>query len=137
MSHCSMIDRLGSIVTALAVVLSVVSLSAHHSFAAVFDASKRVTLSGRLTKVDWRNPHIAFSLEAKARGNGGQTESWVIEAGPPNFFQSRNIPKSAFEKAVGQIVTVEAFRARNGALYASLLKITFPDGKSVTSSLGA
>jgi hypothetical protein len=127
--------RIGCALTAVAILVATASLSAHHSFAAVFDASKRVTLTGRLTKVDWRNPHIAFSLDAK--GDRGQPESWVIEAGPPNFFQSRGIAKSEFEKAVGQPVTVEAVRARNGSLFGSLLKITFPNGKSVTSALGS
>jgi hypothetical protein len=34
------------------------SLSAHHSFAAEFDANKTVTLKGTVTKLEWTNPHI-------------------------------------------------------------------------------
>jgi len=126
-------SRLGSTLTTLAVLLAAGSAAAHHSFATVFDASKPVTLIGTLTKVEWKNPHIAFSLDAK--GEHGQPESWVIEAGPPNFFLRHNIVRTDF--AIGRRVTVEAVRARNGSLFGSLLKLSFANGKSVTSSLGS
>ena len=44
-------------VTAI-VVMGAARLGAHHSFAAEFDASKRVTLKGVVTRVHWPNPHI-------------------------------------------------------------------------------
>ena len=120
---------------ALAMLLAAGPLWAHHSYAVVFDPSKTITLTGSLTRVDWRNPHIEVSLDAK--GDRGQTETWVIEGGPPRFFQSKSVDKSEFLEAIGQTVTVEALRARDGSLFGSLLKITFPDGKSVTSAPGA
>jgi hypothetical protein len=43
------------------VLMGAARLGAHHSFAAEFDASKRVTLKGVVTRVDWRNPHIYVS----------------------------------------------------------------------------
>ena len=58
----------------------------------------------------------------------------MIEGGPPVFFRNRNVSRSDFEKAIGQTVTVEVHRARDGTLFGSLLKISFPDGKSLTSS---
>ena len=33
------------------------ALAAHHSFAAEFDASKAIRVTGTLTKVEWTNPH--------------------------------------------------------------------------------
>ena len=112
-----------------AVLLAAGSLWAHHSFSAVFDLSKKITLTGTLTKLDWRNPHIEVFVEAK--GDRGQAEAWVIEALPPSFFRTRNISKSDFEKAIGQPVTVEAVRARDGSLYGLMQQITFSGGKSV------
>lgn len=128
MSH-----RTGIALTIIAVLLAAGSASAHHSFASVFDASKPVTLMGTLTKVEWKNPHITFSLNAKS--NHGQPESWVIEAGPPSYFLRHNIARSDF--AIGQPVTVEAVRARNGSRFGSLLRLSFANGKSVTSALGS
>lgn len=126
---------IGRAVGVIAVFLSAESLPAHHGFRVVFDDSKEITLTGTLTKVDWINPHIELSLAVKS--DRGAVEAWVIEAGPPSFFRGRNISRSEFEKGVGQTVTVEVLRAKNGSPLGSLLKVTFADGKSVTSSPGA
>jgi uncharacterized protein DUF6152 len=111
--------------------ISTVSLTAHHAYTVAFDVSKKVTLTGTLTKVDWRNPHIEISLDA--RGDRGQVEAWVIEGGPIGFFSRNKVSRSDFEKGLGQTVTLEVYRARDGKLLGSLLKITFADGKSLTS----
>ena len=129
-----MSTRIGSALTAIGVFLAAGLLSAHHSTTLNFDASKTFTLSGTLTKVDWRNPHIELSLDAK--NVHGQVETWAIEAASPGFFRSRNVSKSDFVQAIGQSVTVDVYRARDGNLSGTLLKITFPDGKSVTSVPG-
>ena len=114
--------------TALVLALSVVPGSgwAHHSSAVFFDLAKRVSLTGTLTKVDWRNPHIQFSLEAK--GDKGQSELWVIQSGPPGLMKNHSISKASFEKAIGQTITVEASPARDGSRSAELKLIRFPDG---------
>lgn len=126
--------RIGSALTALAVFLAAGSLWAHHGYAVVFDVSKTVTLTGTIAKLEWRNPHIELSLDAKS--DRGQLEAWVVEAASPGFFRSRNVSKSDFVQAIGQGVTVDVYRARDGNLSGTLLKITFPDGKSVTSVPG-
>jgi uncharacterized protein DUF6152 len=127
--------RTGTALAALAILLGTSQLWAHHGYAALFDITKRVTLTGTLTKTDWRNPHIELSLDV--RGDSGQMEAWVIEGAPPRFFQAKGLSKSEFAKAIGQTVTIEALRAKDGSLLGSLLKITLPDGKSVTSAPGA
>jgi hypothetical protein len=124
--------RIISASIALAILLTG-SLSAHHSAGAVFDFSKTLTLTGTLTKVDWRNPHIHVSLEAKS--DRGQVETWVMEVASPKWFRDRNVSKSEFETAIGQIVTVEGFHARDGSRNGYLEKITFRDGHSVVGFL--
>lgn len=126
--------RCGSIVIVLALFWAVGSLRAHHGFGALFDTSRRLTITGTLTKVDWRNPHIELSLEVK--NDRGQPESWVIEGGPPNFFARKQIGKTDFESAVGRTVTLEVYRSRDGNLLGYLVKLTLPDGKSLTGDAG-
>ena len=114
---------------ALAVVLAAGSAWAHHNMSALFDFNDRVTLSGTLTKIDWRNPHIGLTVDAK---EGNQVQSWSIEGPPPGFFRARDINKTDVE-ALGKTVTAEASRARDGS-HSGLLRImTLPDGKVVSA----
>jgi uncharacterized protein DUF6152 len=102
---------------------------AHHSPSAVFDMANRFTVSGTLTKVDWFNPHIEVYLDAK-KGDGS-VENWKFESNPPSWFRRVGLAREDIAKGLGQTVTIEGVRAKNGGLYGYLLKITFPDGNSL------
>ena len=115
--------------SAVVALLATASLWAHHSTTAVFDMGKKVTLTGTLTKIDWINPHIAVSIQAK--GEGGKVEDWNFESNPPAWFRRVGVGRADFAKAVGQTVKVEGVRAKDGTLYGYLLKITMPDGTSL------
>jgi hypothetical protein len=112
------------IVAGLAVLLASASLWAHHSTTAEFDVAKRLTLSGTLTKVDWVNPHIVVFIDAKG-------EAWKFESNPPAWFKRVGVNRADFAKAIGQAVTVESNRAKDGSTYGYLLKISFADGNSL------
>ncbi len=105
------------------------SLSAHHSPSAVFDMEKKFRVAGTLTQVDWINPHIVVFLDAKK--DDGSAETWKFESNPPSWFRRVGIARNDLAKAIGQNVTVEGARAKNGSLYGYLLKITFLDGNSL------
>ena len=66
------------------------SASAHHNMSAVFDFSDRVTLTGTLTKIDWRNPHIELIVDAKIDVH--QVQTWSIEGPPPRKTIERENP---------------------------------------------
>ena len=112
------------------IVVATGTLSAHHNMSAVFDFNARFTRTGTLTKLDWRNPHIGLSVDAK--GDQGQVEAWTFEGPSPGFFRSRNVNKSHFEAAINQTVTVEASRARDGSRSGLIRMITLPDGTVVS-----
>jgi hypothetical protein len=84
---------------ALSIFLAAGSLSAHHSPSAEFDMSKRFTLAGTLTKVDWINPHIVVNVEAK--GEGGKLESWRFESNPPSWFRRVGVSRSEIARGIG------------------------------------
>ena len=115
----------------LAGVLASASLtSAHHSTTAEFDVTHRMTVSGTLKKVDWVNPHIVVFIDAKGEGGGG-VAAWKFESNPPAWFRRVGVSRADFAKAIGQTVTVEHNRAKDGSQYGYLLKITYADGNSL------
>lgn len=125
--------RTGSVLAVLLILLAG-SLWAHHSVSAVFDRSQTVTITGTLTKLDWRNPHMEFIVEAKA--DRGQVKVWVIQGASINAFLNQNITRSDFEQAIGQTLTVEAHPAKEGSRYGAFaVKIMFSDGRSARLSV--
>jgi len=115
---------------ALGVLLAAGTVWAHHSRTVVFDVNQRFTRTGTLTKVDWRNPHIYFSVEAK--NDQGQMETWLFEGPAPVVLRNMHVGKIDFENAIGKAVKVEANRARDGSLKGLMWIITLPDGKAVS-----
>ena len=104
--------------------------SAHHNMSAIFDFDQRFTRTGTLTKTDWRNPRIGLSVNAQ--GDQAPMVTWSFEGPSPKFFRVRGISKSHFQNAIGETVTVEASRARDGSLSGLIRMITLPDGTVVS-----
>jgi hypothetical protein len=120
-----------SVLAGAALVLLVVAASAlaHHSPSAIFDMSRRIAVKGTLTKIDWINPHIVLAVDSA--GEGGAIEHWTFESNPPSWYRSVGLVRADFAKAIGQAVTVEGVRARDGTLFGYMQKITMPDGTSL------
>jgi hypothetical protein len=104
---------------------------AHHNMSAAFDFNQRFTRTGTLSKVDWRNPHIYLTVDAKS--DQGEAETWSFEGPPPGFFRQRDIGRSHFEDSLSKMVTVEASRARDGSLSGLIRQITLADGTVVSA----
>ena len=98
---------------------------------AVFDFNDRVTVTGKLTAIDWRNPHTYFTVEAK--GATGATETWQIEGPSPSFFRIRDVGKPDFEDSVGKTVTVELSRSRDKSRSGLIRTFTLANGKIVSA----
>ncbi len=97
----------------------------HHAFAAEFDDTKPVKLRGKITKMEWINPHAWMHLQVT--DEDGNTENWMIEAGPPGALVRRGWSKSSVRP--GTEVLVEGYQATDGALRANGRDVTFPDGR--------
>jgi len=111
--------------TALAVTLATVSLAAHHSFAAEFDAESPVQLRGVVTGMDWVNPHSWIHLDVK--NEDGTVTKWMIESATPNTLLRRGFTKSSLP--VGTEIVVYGYRAKNGANRANGRDVMLPGGK--------
>ena len=119
--------KLAITVGALWVMIAAAPAVAHHSFAAEYDSTQPVKVTGVLTKVEWTNPHIWFYLDVKDAK--GAVTTWGFSAGPPGVLQRRGIPKSVLK--IGEVIVVEGFRARDGSANASGGTVTFTDGRRV------
>ena len=94
---------------------------AHHSFAAEFDADKKVTLKGTVTKVEWTNPHVWFYINVKDEKTGQMT-NWGAEMGPPHGLQRRGWRRETLK--LGEEITVDGSMAKNGTKRINASKVT-------------
>jgi hypothetical protein len=102
--------------------------SAHHSFAAEFDANKCMDLTGTFTSFEWQNPHGYFHLDVKE--NDGSVTPWTFETVSLSTLKRSGTEKKDFADNVGKTVTVRACLAKNGAKNrAAAETIKFPDGQ--------
>jgi hypothetical protein len=97
---------------ALALAASSTPAAAHHSFAAEFDGSKIVTLEGKVTKVDWTNPHAFFYIDVKDEKTG-QTANWQNELNSPNSLMRLGWTRESLK--IDDVVTVTGSLARDGS----------------------
>jgi hypothetical protein len=97
----------------------------HHAFAAEFDDTKPVKLRGKITRMEWINPHAWMHLEVI--GEDGNVANWMVEAGPPGALVRRGWTKDSVRP--GTEVLVEGYQATDGALRANGRDVTFPDGR--------
>ena len=104
-----------------------VSLQAHHSLTAEYDPAAPLTLKGRITKVELTNPHSFIELDAAMPD--GKVESWRVEAGSPATLVKREITREML--AVGTVVTINGFHAKNGSRRAWGAEMTFADGRTI------
>ena len=89
---------------------------AHHSFAAEYDANKPIKLTGTVTKIEWTNPHCYFYIDVK-NAETGKIDSWALELGNPNALLRLGWTRNSLK--LGDSITVEGSRARDGSLHAN------------------
>jgi hypothetical protein len=69
---------------------------AHHSFAAEYDRTKPIKFTGKVTKVEWMNPHIYFYVDVKDEATG-KVINYACEGGAPNGLYRNGWRKDSFE----------------------------------------
>ena len=105
------------------------SLWAHHSLAAEFDQKKPVTLSGTLTKLDWRNPHAWLFMDVK--NASGAVEKWECELGSPIAMNRAGFTPDSVK--IGEEIVLDGILAKKGNNICSTRTVKAKDGRTVLS----
>jgi hypothetical protein len=117
----------GGVLIGALMLMCAATLSAHHSFAAEFDANQPVQLKGTVVKVEWINPHTWIHLDVKR--NDGSMERWMIEGGTPNTLLRRGLTKNSLPE--GTEIVVDGYKAKNGSNRANGRDLTLTDGRKL------
>lgn len=141
--------KLALFAATVGVIAAGVPMIAHHSFAAEFDASKGVKLTGTVTKIEWMNPHTYFYIDVtelcegtpatQGEGRGqvsdwkctkidaAQAPNWGLEMGSPNGLMRQGWTRNSMK--VGDVVTVEGSRAKDGTNIGNARSVMLSNGQ--------
>jgi Family of unknown function (DUF6152) len=101
-----------------------VPVQAHHSFSAVYDGNKPITLRGTVSKLGWSNPHAHIYIDVK--GPDGKIVTWEIESAGASNLMRAGIRKEDF---IGTEVIVKGFLAKDGTAAANASSFTLVESK--------
>jgi hypothetical protein len=119
-------SRMLAVVAGIVVLASAMPVLAHHSFAAEFDATKPVNLTGVVTKVEWMNPHTYFYIDVK--DESGKVTNWACEMGSPNGLTRQGWTRNTLH--VGMVVSMDGTQAKDGTKRANARNVLV-DGKKL------
>jgi hypothetical protein len=110
----------------LAVLLAAAPMWAHHGSTG-FDQKKPVHFIGKISQVEWTNPHIVIHLDV--RGEDGKVTTWLVNTLPPNTAKRRGFAQSTFR--AGTELTVDGYQALDGSNHVNGTSIVFADGQKI------
>lgn len=103
---------------------------AHHSFSSEYDESNPVSLEGVVTRIDWENPHVHYYIDVAQPD--GTVVNWSCETGGPKRLEQHGWMRDSLK--TGDKVIVHAFPSKDGSHSADGRKVTFPDGRTISST---
>jgi hypothetical protein len=123
------------VAAAIGAALSVVAAGgaawAHHAFAAEFDGKAPVLLRGKVTRVEWINPHAWVHMNVVDAS--GKSTAWMVAGGTPNTLMRSGITKASLP--AGTEIIVRGYQSKDKlcrpACKANGRDVTFPDGKKL------
>jgi hypothetical protein len=72
---------------ALLAAATAVPVGAHHSFAAEYDSTKSIKVTGEVVRLEWTNPHARVVVDGP--DENGVKKEWDFELGPPTTLMRR------------------------------------------------
>lgn len=111
------------------VLLAVTPIWAHHGSAG-YDQHKPIHFAGKVSSVEWTNPHVVVHLDVA--GADGRVVTWLVNTLPPKTTERLGFAKDSF--AVGTEITVDGYQALDGSNHVNGTSIVFRDGKQIRSA---
>jgi hypothetical protein len=112
----------------MAVLLVAAPIRAHHGSAGI-DQKKPVHFTGKVSQLEWINPHIVIHLEVTAAD--GKVTTWLVNTIPPNTAKRRGFSQNSF--AVGTEISVEGYQALDGSNHVNGTNIVLGDGQKIVT----
>ena len=109
----------------LALVSSVVPLSAHHSWPVSYD--RLVTVKGTLVQFTWANPHPMMTLEVQT--SDGKMEKWQVGGPAINRMEANGWSKTTVKP--GDVITGIGYQFADGQKIVRLERVVLPNGKEL------
>ena len=103
-------------------------LLAHHSFAAEFDGSKKITLEGKVVQLEMVNPHSWIHFDVTTPD--GKVEHWKAEGGSPSVLLRLGWNRDTLP--VGTKIKISGSPSKDGAFRMNTSGIEFADGKKLS-----
>jgi hypothetical protein len=119
--------KLSVLLTGFCVLMLAAAALAHHAFGAEFDPNRPVLLKGKVTRVEWVNPHAWIHMAVVQ--SDGTTEEWMVEGGTPNTLLRRGITRDSLQ--VGTEIVVDGYQSKDRSNRANGRDVTFPDGRKL------
>jgi uncharacterized protein DUF6152 len=111
----------------VALVLTPVPVRAHHSFFAEFDIHQPFTVTGTVTRIEWTNPHIQFTVDVSARN--GKVTTWTFSGDAARVLSRRGIDSQSLK--LGDVVKIDGYRALDGSFRGAAGAVTLPNRKRI------
>ncbi len=115
---------------AAAILLATIPAQAHHSFAAEFDGSRSIRITGTITRIEWTNPHSYFFIDVK--DDKGNVVNWGCEGAAPGSLSRRGWKKG--DVKLGDTLVVDGYPAKDSSHVMDARRVTLPDGRVVSGA---
>jgi hypothetical protein len=112
---------------ALLAAATAVPVGAHHSFAAEYDSTKSIKVTGEVVRLEWTNPHARVVVDGP--DENGVKKEWDFELGPPTTLMRRGWNRNSLKP--GTVITVEGFRSKDEPSTANARTVKLSDGRQV------
>jgi polyisoprenoid-binding protein YceI len=106
--------------------------SAHHAFAADYEAGNEGEIEGVITEVIYKNPHARYYIEVT--NDDGSKELWDLQT--MNLMMLGRVGWTKETIQVGDNVKVEGVLGRNNTKRLSINIVTLPDGRVISPLTG-